>query len=120
MAISDEDKRGLLIGIPLVLVIGGGLIAFVVGGALHDSKTRSATATAEIVSAAPTSWRDASKITKNGFRVNYRFNANGRSVSGVHEKNDWYQPSEQYRVCYDPKNPADNELRSPRGWDCGK
>ncbi len=120
MALSDENKRGLLIGIPLLLVIGGGLIAFVVWLVISGSKVRSAAAPAEVESVEPTSWSDASKFTKNGFRVKYRFNANGQFVSGVHEKNDWYKPGEQYRVCYDPKNPADNELRSSRGRDCGK
>lgn len=120
MAISDENKRSALIGVTVVIGVGLILLGFVAWLTLSYSKMRSATAPAEIVSVAPTSWSDASRTTKNGFRVNYRFNANGQTVSGVHEKNDWYKPGEQYRVCYDPKNPADNELRSPRGWACGK
>jgi len=120
MEMSDENKRGLLIGVPLMLVISGAIILFIIYTLDDGAKTRTADASAEIVSVAPTTWRDSDKITKNSFRVNYRFTADGKSISGVHEKNDWYKQGEQYRVCYDPKNPADNALHSSRGSDCGK
>ncbi len=121
MEMSDETKRGLLVGIPLVLLVSGAIIIFIIymlvdGGA----KTRTTGAPAEITNGAPMTWRDSDKLTRNGFRVSYRFAASGKTVSGTHEKNDWYQPGEQYRVCYDPKNPADNALHSSRGSDCGK
>jgi len=117
---SDENKRGLLVGIPLVLVVSGAIVLFIIYSLDSGAKTRTAAAPAEITSAAPMTWRDSDKITRNGFRVNYRFAHDGKSVSGVHEKNDWYRPGEQYRVCYDPKNPADSSLHSSRGSDCGK
>ena len=120
MEMSDENKRGLMVGIPLVLVIGGGIILFIIYMLDSGAKTRTASALAEIMSAAPMTWRDSDKLTRNGFRVYYRFAAGEKSVSGVHEKNDWYRPGEQYRVCYDPKNPTDNALHSSRGSDCGK
>ncbi len=119
MFTTPENKRGLLIGIPLVLVISGIIVLIIVWSLDSGSKQRNATAPAEIVSAVPTSWRD-NKTTKNGFRVSYRFNANGQTVSGVDEKNTAYKAGEQFRVCYDPKNPADSEMRSSGGMDCGK
>ena len=120
MEMSDENKRGLMVGIPLVLVISGAIIIFIIYSLDSGAKTRTVSAPAEITSVAPMTWRDSDKLTRNGFRVSYRFAAGGKSVSGVHEKNDWYRPGEQYRVCYDPKNPADNSLHSSRGSDCGK
>ena len=120
MEMSDENKRGLMIGIPLLLVVGGGIILFIIYMLDGGAKTRTAGAPAEIISVAPMTWRDSDKFTKNGFRVNYRFAADGKTISGVHEKNDWYRPGEQYRVCYNPKDPADNALHSSRGSDCGK
>lgn len=116
---TAENKRGLLIGIPLILAIFAVLVLGLIWWIDSGGKRRSATAPAEIVSVAPTSWRE-NKTTKNGFRVNYRFNADGQTVAGVDEKNTFYKAGEQFRVCYDPKNPADSSLRSSKGMDCGK
>lgn len=84
-------------------------------------KQRSATAPAEIVGAEPTSWLNDPKYSRrtNGHRVNYRFNVGGKTFSGVHEKYTEYKAGEQFRVCYDPKNPSDSVLHSGRK-DCGK
>jgi hypothetical protein len=57
---------------------------------------------------------------RNGHRVSYRFNADGQMISGVDEKNTAYKTGEQFRDCYDPKNPSDNHLRSSGGMDCAK
>lgn len=120
MAIANLPKSTqLLIGIPLVLGITGVIVLIIIWSIDSGSKQRSATAAAEIVSVAPTSWRE-SKKTKNGYRVSYRFTASGQTVAGIDEKNQWYKPDGQYRVCYDPKNPSDSELRSSSGMDCGK
>ncbi len=117
---TEENKRGLLVGIPLVLVITAVLVLGVIWFVDSGGKQRSATAPAEIVSAVPTSWRDSSKATKNGHRVSYRFNADGQTISAVDEKNTAYKAGEQFRVCYDPKNPSDSVLHSSGGKDCGK
>lgn len=116
---DEENKRGLLFGLPLVLGIGAVLILSVIWWIDNSNGQRIATAPAEIVSATPTSWSE-NKTTKNGFRVSYRFDASGKSVTGVHEKNSWYKAGEPYRVCYNPKHPSDSELRSASGMDCGK
>lgn len=116
---DEENKRGLLLGLPLALGITAMLILGVIWWIDNEAGSRAATAPAEIVSASPTSWSE-NKTTKNGFRVSYRFDADGKTVTGVHEKNSWYKAGEQYRVCYNPKNPSDSELRSASGVDCGK
>ena len=117
---DEENKRGLLIGIPLLLVITAVLVLGVIWFIDSGSGNRTATAPAKIVSATPTSWRDSSKTTRNGFRVSYRFNTGGQTFSGVDEKNTAYKAGEEFRVCYDPKNPSDSHLRSPGGMDCAK
>lgn len=77
MEMSDEDKRGLMVGIPLVLVISGAIILFIIYSLDSGAKTRTAGAPAEITSVAPMTWRDSDKLTRNGFRVNYCFAADG-------------------------------------------
>jgi hypothetical protein len=111
----------LLIGGPLVLIIGAVIIIGVVFFVDTNSKQRTSTAQAEVVSAVPISWVESRK-TKYGYRVEYRFrSANGQTVSSVDQKNTLYEPGFKFRVCYDPNNPSDSDLRHPsRGSDCGK
>ncbi len=85
------------------------------------SKKLSATAPAEIVNAEPISWLADPKYSRktNGHRVSYRFNVGGKTFSGVREKYTSYKAGEQFRVCYDPKNPSDSVLHFGRK-DCGQ
>ena len=118
MYLSRADK--LLLSIILLALIISGVIIIAAFLSLNtDAKKRSATAAAEIVSVAPTNWNDSQRKTIYGFRVNYRFQADGHSVEAVDEKNHLYKPSEQYRVCYNPNDLADSALHSSRGADCG-
>ncbi len=119
MDLDSENKRGLMVGIPLVLIITAILVVGVIYFVDMSGKKFTATAPAEIVSAEPTSWNEQ-KTTKSGFRVSYRYTVNGKTISGVDEKNTAYKPGEQFRVCYDPKNPSYRQLRSSGGKDCGK
>lgn len=121
---SDEkflrsDKR--LLSIILFALAISGVIAIATLRSLNsDAKKRRAIAAAEIISTAPTNWNDARRETKYGFRVNYRFQINGRSVDAVDKKNQFYKPGEQYLICYDPKDAANSKLHSLRDADCGK
>ncbi len=117
---TTESKRGLLIGSSLVLVMSAGIVLGIIYYLDSSSGHRTATAPVEIVNAVPTSWSDSSKTKKYGFRVSYRFIADGQTISGVDEKNMSYREGEQFRVCYDPKNPSDKHLRSSGGMDCAK
>ncbi len=119
MFLSKADKRILSI-ILLALVISGGITIAALWSLDSDAKNRSATAAAEIISVAPTNWNDSQRKTKYGFRVNYRFQAGGRLVEAVDEKNQFYKPGEQYRVCYNPNDLADSALHSSHEAVCGK
>ncbi len=117
MYLSKADKRILSI-ILLSLIISVGITIAALWSLDNDVKKRSANAAAEIVSAAPTNWNDSQRRTKYGFRVNYRFQAGGRLVEAIDEKNQFYQPGEQYRVCYNPNDLADSALHSSHEADC--
>ena len=119
MYFSKADKRLLSI-ISLALVISGMIIIAALLSFDSAAKKRSATATAEIVSAAPTNWNDSQRKTKYGFRVNYRFQVGGRLVEAIDEKNQFYKPGEPYRVCYDPNDLANSKLHSSDEAVCGK
>jgi hypothetical protein len=118
MYLSKADKRLLSI-ILLALVISGVTIIADLFSFDRDAKKRSATAAAEIVSVAPTNWNDSQRKTKYGFRVNYRFQADGYSVEAVDGKNQSYKPGGRYRVCYNPNDLADSSLHSLQDADCG-
>lgn len=118
MYLSKADKRLLSI-IWLALVISGVIIIVALWSFDSDAKKRSAIAAAEIVSAAPTNWNDSRRSTKYGFRVNYRFQVGRHLVEAVDEKNQFYKPGEQYRVCYNPNDLADSSLHSLQDEDCG-
>lgn len=82
---------------------------------------RTATAPAEIISAEHIGWRPASLLSRTsgriryGYRVVYHFKANNQLVSGVSDENSWYKKGEQCRVCYEPDNPSNNDLRDASG-----
>lgn len=119
---SVNSKKGLLVGLPLVLVIGAAAIIVIVFLVDTSSKNRTARADAEIISATPVSWVESRK-TKHGYSINYRFKtADGRSIEANDPQNTLYSPgTKTLRVCYDPGVPSDSDLRHPtRGADCGK
>jgi hypothetical protein len=52
--------------------------------------------------------------------VIYKFVANGQSFRGASDENFWYKEGEQCRVCYDPGDPSNNDLRdASSGAPCG-
>jgi hypothetical protein len=119
---KSNKLLGLLIGVPLVLVIAGVIITGIIFFTDSGSKRRSGTATAEITNAVPVSWVQ-SRRTKHGYSVSYRFKtADGRTIEANDPQNTLFEPgTKNLRVCYDPKNPSDSDLRHPtRGTDCGK
>ena len=89
---------------------------------------RTATAPAEIVNATKINWNEGGSLFarrsrvshRSGYRVVYRFTANGQVISGESDKNFWYEEGEQCRVCYDPANPNNSDLRDANhGAACG-
>jgi hypothetical protein len=85
---------------------------------------RTATALAEIIDVDSIAWTESGSRGKSyswsGYRVAYRFRANGELVSAVSDKNKWYKRGEECRVCYEPANPKNNDLRdASSGSPCG-
>lgn len=113
-------KYGWLIPILLGLVIG--LVSkFPFDWGLSK---RTATAPAEIIDIESIVWTESGSRGRSyswsGWRVAYRFRANGELVSAVSDKNKWYKRGEQCRVCYEPANPNNNDLRdASSGSPCG-
>lgn len=93
-----------------------------------DVPKRTATAPAEIIRTETRHWseggnffsRHSRSYSRTGYRVAYMFEANGQVVSGVSDKNGWYKTGEQCRVCYEPGNPKNSDLRdATSGGPCG-
>jgi hypothetical protein len=118
---TSKNLIGCLIGVPIVLVVLAVVIVGIIFFVDTNSKQRTGTAQTETVNATPVSWTER-RVTKNGYRVEYTFKtADGRTISDVDEKNTLYEPGFKFRVCYDPSNPTDSDLRHPtRGSHCGK
>jgi hypothetical protein len=94
----------------------------------QERANRTATAPAEIIKAKSVTWTEGGSFfskysrstTRSGYRVVYRFTANGQLASGVSEKNFWYKEGEQCRVCYEPGDPTNSDLRdATSGAPCG-
>ena len=128
MATGDSAVRGgkarrqpPLVVFAMILGLSALVVLAVIWFIDRDGARRSATAPAEVVESAPQSWREG-RTNKSGYRVLYRFQAAGRTYEGLDERNGWYKPEAagQLRVCYDPDNPADSDLRSSTGVACGK
>lgn len=93
-----------------------------------DVSKRTATAPAEILSATETEWTEGghllsrrSKSSKYwGYRVIYEFQVDRQFVPAISDKNSWYKKGEQCRVCYEPGNPKNSDLRdATSGGPCG-
>lgn len=89
---------------------------------------RTATAPAEIISATETQWteggnlfaRHSKSMHRYGYRVAYRFRVSEQTISETSDKNWWYKEGEQCRVCYEPGNPKNSDLRdATSGGPCG-
>jgi hypothetical protein len=51
--------------------------------------------------------------------VAYRFRAKGELLSAGSNKNTWYRRGKQCRVCYEPANPNNNDLRDVSSGSAG-
>lgn len=122
MSINTFSKgKQLLIGIPLALIIVGALIIGIIWWSDNGAKRRTATAQPEITAAEPQTWRGTKNRTEHGFRVSYNFTTEaGQTIQATDDRNTFYKPGTQYRVCYDPKNPSNSSLHTATGSECGK
>lgn len=113
-----------------VSVIGLAILIGLVVGLWPDQALakRTATAPAKIATTKKITWTEGgnffvkrSRTThRSGYLVVYDFEANGQSFRGVSDENFWYTEGEQCRVCYDPANPKNNDLRdATSGAPCG-
>ncbi|MDP9162055.1 MAG: hypothetical protein M3O09_17750 [Acidobacteriota bacterium] len=88
---------------------------------------RTATAPAQIIDAESIQFSEGGsligrnrRVDRTGYLVRYRFRAGNEWAEGVSPKNWWYKPNEKCRVCFDPSNPKNNDLRdASSGAACG-
>ena len=107
-SMSQSIKNVVIIGlIVLALVVGLGI------GFWPDRQLakRTATAPAQITNTVPTSVPMGRGHSQSGYHVYYRFRVNDEWVEGVSRKNPFYYPGEACRVCFEPGNPTNSDLR---------
>lgn len=107
-----------LIAMGLVAVLTAGIVGFVLKENAAASKRQTAEAAAVGFVATPATWYDG-EDNQEGHTLTYAWVDGGNGVHAETVKEiTWYDPAEQYKVCYNPKDPADRKLY-PAGHVCG-
>lgn len=116
-----ETAKRILKVLLLVLGFTGALLLCIILFLDNDTKKRTATAQPEITSVEPrTHINVVKRRTEYSFYVHYRFlTALGQTVEAV-EDSYMYKPKAECRVCYDPTDPSNSQLRLATRSDCGK
>ena len=102
--------RQFLIVLGIVGVITAGIIFFVMRDSAAASKRQSAEAPAIGFVATPTRWWDGEE-NQEGHTLTFSFvDANNGVHAHTMEEITWYDPSKNYKVCYNPEDPNDWRL----------
>jgi len=115
-----ETAKSVLKILLLVLGFSGAVFLGIAWLMDNDTKKRTATAQPEIMSVEPRTHRGFRSRTEYSFYVCYRFlTASGQTVEAFDDSYT-YKPKAEFRVCYDPKDPSNSQLRLATRNDCDK
>ncbi len=95
----------------VVAVLTALIIGFVLWDERRTSQRLTAEATAEGFAATPTEWYDSSKEENvKGHTLTFAYVSDGKVYTRTLEQITWYEPTETYKVCYNPADPEDAKL----------